>query len=94
VKPDLSDYDVNGAWPVLLDEFVEQVIWPLQTTRQMFIFNTAYDIWLEFQGFVAPRSDGMAPRVSCFPPFGKGFLKGHVSGGVPHRGWMLRQSAE
>jgi len=25
VKPDLSDYDVNGAWPVLLDEFVEQV---------------------------------------------------------------------
>lgn len=23
VKPDLSDYDVNGAWPVLLDEFVE-----------------------------------------------------------------------
>lgn len=26
VKPDLTDYDVNGAWPVLLDEFVEQVI--------------------------------------------------------------------
>jgi len=25
VKPDLSDYDMNGAWPVLLDEFVEQV---------------------------------------------------------------------
>jgi len=25
VKPDLSDFDVNGAWPVLLDEFVEQV---------------------------------------------------------------------
>lgn len=25
VKPDLSDYDVNGAWPVLLDEFVESV---------------------------------------------------------------------
>jgi len=25
VKPDLSDYDVNGAWPVLLDEFVEHV---------------------------------------------------------------------
>jgi len=25
VKPDLSDYDINGAWPVLLDEFVEQV---------------------------------------------------------------------
>jgi len=25
VKPDLSDYDTNGAWPVLLDEFVESV---------------------------------------------------------------------
>eukprot|EP00927_Polykrikos_kofoidii_P050896 TRINITY_DN4473_c0_g1_i1.p1 TRINITY_DN4473_c0_g1~~TRINITY_DN4473_c0_g1_i1.p1 ORF type:complete len:266 (+),score=53.60 TRINITY_DN4473_c0_g1_i1:102-899(+) len=25
VKPDLSDYDANGAWPVLLDEFVEAV---------------------------------------------------------------------
>lgn len=25
VKPDLSDYDMSGAWPVLLDEFVEQV---------------------------------------------------------------------
>lgn len=25
VKPDLSDYDLNGAWPVLLDEFVEVV---------------------------------------------------------------------
>jgi len=25
VKPDLSDYDVNGAWPVLLDEFVEHI---------------------------------------------------------------------
>eukprot|EP00928_Gymnodinium_smaydae_P056216 TRINITY_DN39632_c0_g1_i1.p1 TRINITY_DN39632_c0_g1~~TRINITY_DN39632_c0_g1_i1.p1 ORF type:complete len:290 (-),score=46.57 TRINITY_DN39632_c0_g1_i1:192-947(-) len=25
VKPDLSDYDENGAWPVLLDEFVEYV---------------------------------------------------------------------
>lgn len=25
VKPDLSDYDMNGAWPVLLDEFVECV---------------------------------------------------------------------
>eukprot|EP00927_Polykrikos_kofoidii_P013227 TRINITY_DN15756_c0_g1_i1.p1 TRINITY_DN15756_c0_g1~~TRINITY_DN15756_c0_g1_i1.p1 ORF type:complete len:306 (+),score=46.02 TRINITY_DN15756_c0_g1_i1:109-918(+) len=25
LKPDLSDYDVNGAWPVLLDEFVEAV---------------------------------------------------------------------
>lgn len=25
VKPDLSDYDMDGgAWPVLLDEFVEQ----------------------------------------------------------------------
>lgn len=24
VQPDLSDYDMNGAWPVLLDEFVEQ----------------------------------------------------------------------
>lgn len=23
VKPDLSDYDADGAWPVLLDEFVE-----------------------------------------------------------------------
>lgn len=23
VKPDLSDYDMSGAWPVLLDEFVE-----------------------------------------------------------------------
>jgi len=25
VKPDLSDYDMNGAWPVMLDEFVEEV---------------------------------------------------------------------
>ena len=25
VKPDLSDYDISGAWPVLLDEFVEYV---------------------------------------------------------------------
>lgn len=25
VKPDLSDYDTDGAWPVLLDEFVEYV---------------------------------------------------------------------
>eukprot|EP00933_Yihiella_yeosuensis_P019393 TRINITY_DN15737_c0_g1_i2.p1 TRINITY_DN15737_c0_g1~~TRINITY_DN15737_c0_g1_i2.p1 ORF type:complete len:261 (+),score=50.21 TRINITY_DN15737_c0_g1_i2:100-882(+) len=25
VKPDLSDYDVNGAWPVMLDEFVDYV---------------------------------------------------------------------
>jgi len=25
VKPDLSDYDMNGAWPVLIDEFVEFV---------------------------------------------------------------------
>eukprot|EP00929_Paragymnodinium_shiwhaense_P063755 TRINITY_DN3188_c0_g1_i1.p1 TRINITY_DN3188_c0_g1~~TRINITY_DN3188_c0_g1_i1.p1 ORF type:complete len:261 (-),score=72.99 TRINITY_DN3188_c0_g1_i1:337-1119(-) len=25
LKPDLSDYDVNGAWPVLLDEFVDYV---------------------------------------------------------------------
>lgn len=25
VKPDLSDYDMCGAWPVLLDEFVELV---------------------------------------------------------------------
>jgi hypothetical protein len=23
LKPDLSDYDVDGAWPVLFDEFVE-----------------------------------------------------------------------
>lgn len=23
VRPDLSDYDVNGAWPVVIDEFVE-----------------------------------------------------------------------
>lgn len=23
VKPDLSDYDMNGAWPVVIDEFVE-----------------------------------------------------------------------
>lgn len=25
VKPDLSDYDADGAWPVLLDEFVDHV---------------------------------------------------------------------
>merc|ERR1712137_1179295 len=25
VKPDLSDYDTSGAWPVLLDEFVDYV---------------------------------------------------------------------
>jgi len=25
VKPDLSDYDMNGAWPVVIDEFVESV---------------------------------------------------------------------
>jgi len=25
VKPDLSDYDMSGAWPVLLDEFVDEV---------------------------------------------------------------------
>ena len=26
VKPDLSDYDLqNGAWPVILDEFVDFV---------------------------------------------------------------------
>lgn len=25
VKPDLSDYDMNGAWPVMIDEFVESV---------------------------------------------------------------------
>lgn len=25
VRPDLSDYDTNGAWPVLLDEFVEHM---------------------------------------------------------------------
>merc|ERR1712232_522134 len=25
VSPDLSDYDTSGAWPVLLDEFVEFV---------------------------------------------------------------------
>lgn len=25
VRPDLSDYDMNGAWPVLLDEFVEKM---------------------------------------------------------------------
>lgn len=25
VKPDLSDYDTGGAWPVLIDEFVEYV---------------------------------------------------------------------
>jgi DCN1-like protein 1/2 len=25
LKPDLSDYDMNGAWPVVLDEFVEFV---------------------------------------------------------------------